>query len=371
MATILHMDTDAVREFSRWMTQAIEEMKSQVDQTAGSVQSMSWISPAQEQFLAEYEQARANLQRLIQEGETLNQRVTNEVSAWESVGQNGVSRFSEVIDPSFNFPSVGGWVPAVGSVIVGVSAGLHNLSKWWEKNQATTPIDKNKPMSEQDDYLLQQIANNLKKSSRGRKFLEEIKHNGLKFTLPDGSFLGDPNGKEVPVKIGETKPFDGKDIQAFSTPDINPNNDNPDEPIIMISEEWLRQNKSIDNRTASSTLAHEMQHQLDDKLGRTVYCDESKMSNMKEKELEAYISNSIQTRYETEIRAWELGHKIDPRQKGTVPVEGYESHFETEISKFQGVSEKYHIKVELGVNDTTRVNLIPLERLYGKPAYIG
>lgn len=100
MATILHMDTDAVREFSRWMTQAIEEMKSQVDQTAGSVQSMSWISPAHDQFIVEYEQARAALQRLLEEGRAINQQVTNEVSEWEMAAVNVAGNVASGTDGS-------------------------------------------------------------------------------------------------------------------------------------------------------------------------------------------------------------------------------------------------------------------------------
>lgn len=364
MATILHMDTDSVRDFSRWMAQTIEEMKSQVDQTAGSVQSMSWISPAQEQFLAEYEQARANLQRLIQEGETLNVRVANEVNEWESVTQSGLTRFSGVVDSSISLPNVGTWMSTAGGTIAGVVTGWVAAGKQWAADASTTvSVDPNRSLNEQEKYLLKQFTNFLTRNMAGKKLIKECSNEHLGFRLPDGTILGDPKGKIVPIRIGKTVT---KGAAGESTNDLNDDQVN-DDPGITISDDWLLEHEgAIKKGEVSAVLAHEMQHQLDDKKGLTDYYSNINDFDKDTNSLENYLSSCIQTRVNTEVRAFKRGSEVSPTifkavtaQEIMGPASPYPDHYIREINQINNIDNRYHVRISVGQNGNVHVRLSP------------
>jgi hypothetical protein len=84
MANILHMDTDSTREFSRQMAQTIEIMRGQVDEMRGRIETMDWISLGRDQFVNEFDQNQSAFLSLLQDGETLSQRVSKEADEWEA-----------------------------------------------------------------------------------------------------------------------------------------------------------------------------------------------------------------------------------------------------------------------------------------------
>lgn len=367
----LQMDTEQVIATARQIILLMDEMRQQIEIAGATMHNMDWISTGRDGLVDDFVQISNAMQQKIAEGEGLAQRVTHEIAQWEEcaaqIGAPG-GKAGQVLNPDLLRAGPLGFV---GGAIGWVSGSVNRIGKWWEENRPATPVDKNKPMSEQDDYLLQQFSKNLLRSPRGKEFLEELKRENLGFRLPDGTILGYPDGKIIPIQISETDTLvGGLDIEGASLNDTN-RDGIANDPSIVISEEWLRQKNAINHQEASATLAHEMQHQLDDHMGRTVYCDSSRMESMGEKELETYISQSTQTRYESEIRAWKLSHEINSWESGDVPEETYANVYESQISEYPGVLGKYHVKVELGENNTTHVNLIPLERINGQPAYIG
>ena len=82
--TILHMETEIVRNFAGQLKQAAELLHSQAQSLNSSSQSIDWQGPSREEFVMEMEAIIRQLNAQAEAGVVLSGRVESEVMEWEN-----------------------------------------------------------------------------------------------------------------------------------------------------------------------------------------------------------------------------------------------------------------------------------------------
>ncbi len=85
MATVLHMDTEAVRAVGQQLAQQAETIRQQAQGLAASVHGMNWQGPGREMLVGEFDQIQQALLQFADQGTALNRRLEREVEEWEAV----------------------------------------------------------------------------------------------------------------------------------------------------------------------------------------------------------------------------------------------------------------------------------------------
>ncbi len=97
--TTLHMETDAVRAMAAQIKQGAESMRSQMQALNGSAQSVDWMGPSRDEFVAEVAEIVRQIDGRVEAGVVLAGRVENEVAEWEETAQQLSGSASGVGNP--------------------------------------------------------------------------------------------------------------------------------------------------------------------------------------------------------------------------------------------------------------------------------
>jgi uncharacterized protein YukE len=84
MGTVLHMDTDRVRDLTRMLSSMSEEMKDRHNDLLVQCQNCEWQGSGREQFVSEMDAQYRQASALIDQIDALRQRVEAEVAEWEN-----------------------------------------------------------------------------------------------------------------------------------------------------------------------------------------------------------------------------------------------------------------------------------------------
>lgn len=85
---VLHMETDMVRGTGNQLSQVAISLQQQSQQLSHSIQALSdnWQGPSANIFVGEIQPLLQQLNRLSNAGDSLNQRLQQEVDEWENIG---------------------------------------------------------------------------------------------------------------------------------------------------------------------------------------------------------------------------------------------------------------------------------------------
>lgn len=99
--TVLHMETEAVREIAAQLNQIAEMIRGEVQSATQTSVSVNWEGPNRDQFVMEVGIIARQIEGLTQQAEQLSARATHEVEEWE---QAASSLGGDVGFPSITLP---------------------------------------------------------------------------------------------------------------------------------------------------------------------------------------------------------------------------------------------------------------------------
>jgi WXG100 family type VII secretion target len=145
-------------------------------------------------------------------------------------------------------------------------------------------------------HNMKDLMEYLESTSAGQNLIQQAKEKGVGFLLPDGTIFGDKDGSLVEVYFGDTSDIEigGKRSQGGF---------NPAPPQVMLSDLFGHRNQPKNDQAA--VLGHEMQHALDHFEGKLRQADRSVLQSYRNdpRQLESYLSEVVQSRVESEVRA--------------------------------------------------------------------
>lgn len=340
MSPAIHMETERVYDAARQLTQVAEEIQQHSSQLVNQVMSINWQAPSREAFVVEFRELIQKMTATAENGILLADRIRREADEWLETDAASGSELS-----------------ALATVLPAMNISKFFGNSWSDFTGYFVPPDLNEGM----DYVLSTDA--------GRELIEEAKKNGLGFRLPDGRIVGDEEGKIIPIRFGDA----GENNNGSYHPNPDENFDTQDQELV-ISEEWWKRRFTMTGRDGlGNTLAHEMQHALDDKkglLGDPSYSGDLQDESAVEKHLETYFQKSV----DTEVRAWTRGGAVEvdksyqddgktsASEAKWILDKGYEATYEKNINQ-SGFGDKYTADVYLDESGNVRVDLKPKPEL--------
>ncbi len=217
------------------------------------------------------------------------------------------------------------------------------LGRWWVSDKAK-------------EYILSALPGSIalfKESDAGRDLIEQAKNAGICFIFPDGTVLGDPHGDMIEVTVSETMPG------AHGHYDLGAKE-------IAISAD--AKTFQYTTKELTKTVAHEMQHALDDANHQLNYPDLDYTSGnvtALESDLQQWVDVSVNA----EVRAHERGYSVrdgdlylddgvlEPDEaRYILQTRGYEKVYEKKFN--DAFAEAYATNPDLGLR-TANVEVGP------------
>lgn len=85
MATIIHMETELVRQMAQQLNETAVNINDVISSLAGTVQSADWQGNSRYEFEAEFQRLASQLKTLTEQATDLSQKVQREVAEWETI----------------------------------------------------------------------------------------------------------------------------------------------------------------------------------------------------------------------------------------------------------------------------------------------
>ena len=86
--TLLHMETDVVREMANTLRQISQEIDYKIQDVSRSANNMDWVSPARDELVSDIQRLTSMVSAKTDEAITLSDRVHREVSEWEQAASS-------------------------------------------------------------------------------------------------------------------------------------------------------------------------------------------------------------------------------------------------------------------------------------------
>jgi hypothetical protein len=255
------MDTEYTLQQARFLERQSNELSNYAEtlQRISNKLSSSWINGSRSSsYQTDFNNLINQFETRAQELQVLSNRVRLEVDEWLTMDSQGQTKTRQIRDG-------GGW-----GIIVAPLMPIINLVKG--------NLDPN-TLTETRDYLLN--------TPDGIELERLAIEKGIKFVFEDGSFIGDPNGKEILIHFGKTGDYDGYY-------DINNKSE------IVISDDLSWTGKGVD--AMAGIMGHEMQHAIDDAEGKYFIPN---LANITDKsQIEVLTGQQWDSYIDSEVRAY-------------------------------------------------------------------
>lgn len=263
------MDTEYTLQQARFLERQSNELENYVEalQRISNKLSNSWMNGSRSSsFQTDLDNLIKQYSAKAQELQSLSSRVRLEVDEWLSMDSQGQAKNRQIRDGGIIGTIIAPYLP------------LYNLVKG--------NIDPN-TLIETRDYLLN--------TPSGIELERLAIEKGIKFVFEDGSFIGDPNGKEILIHFGSTD----EGVNGF----YNTNNRNE----IVISDNLPWYDKGVD--AMAGLMGHEMQHAIDDTEGKIFLLDMAGITDISQ--IEILYGQKWDSYIDSEVRAYAREASID------------------------------------------------------------
>jgi len=261
MSTI-HMDTEYTLQQARFLERQSNELSNYAEtlQRISNKLSSSWINGTRSSsYQTDFNNLINQCETRAQELQNLSNRVRLEVDEWLTMDSQGQTKTRQIRDSGI-----------IGAIV----APYRPLYDFIKGN-----IDPN-TIAETRDYLLN--------TPDGIELERLAIEKGIKFVFDDGSFIGDPNGKEILIHFGPTD----EGVGGFYN--IKDKNE------IVISDNLPWTSKGVDQM--AGIMGHEMQHAIDDAQGKFFLPD---MDGITDKsQVEVLAGETVDSYIDSEVRAY-------------------------------------------------------------------
>lgn len=263
--TTIHMEVETVKSLANRIQLFAEALTQKHQSMLSIVRNIDWGGDAKEQFSTDANSLVNSLDKLADSILITSRQLSKEVDQWVSVDKAGSSNIQAVFpanDPS-KLQKIIGDARILKSWIVGLK----------------------------DPSQLNEVWDNLRETPTGKDLERLARENDMCFLLPNGERIGNPNAViQIPINFGKT-------IGAGSYSSAN--------GTITISENKLQGGGLID---LTATLAHEMQHAIDNASGEGPFL--LSLKGLSEAQMEARLELYYDTQIHSEIRAYERTENI-------------------------------------------------------------
>lgn len=355
--TRIRLNTQQAREVAQRLcaeADALDRMTNSLNHAIGSLDTWAWDGRSRaraESRLNRVAPAGRDAAQLLEDLGRKLRHVADTFEREDTTASRNLEGMSWVEWPTTGFnaldPGVVVW-GIVGLLLVGISAAIIGVST-------------------KSPYSLDDLGDYVDTTTSGQDLIKQAQKEHLGFKLlPSGKILGDPDGEIIEVSYEKTDPGVG----GFQSGNK-----------IVISDDWTQRNLEGKNVQAG-ILAHEMQHALDMKMGKKarnpydgidLYMDDPK-------KLEDFLSDRIQKRVDSEVRAYERGYAVqDGRDyqddgvttadeaKNILYTKGYRAHYEQELNNDHDFSSKYEVSYYVDKSGNVRAKVLPKPQLVDTP----
>lgn len=192
MPSTLHIETDQVQSLANQLLRTQDEIEQNTQRILSDVNSLDWMSPGRDNFIAEMEALYQQVCQLTEQGRQLAQRLNQEINEWETAAQSftGVSAVNEVginiidsgggsILPATLLPII---IPAISSPFVLRPGLISGLPQWVQDifrklfPNPPTPVDKKTTVPDVPTEEPEPVTNTEPEQKTGfGKLIEETK----------------------------------------------------------------------------------------------------------------------------------------------------------------------------------------------------
>ncbi len=310
MSSIIHMDLEEVTRIITRIRQIQQTINDRVNNAAVQASNMDWIGSDRDHFVDNFQSWKQTTLSGLSDLQYMADRLSTEQNQWIQADSDGGNRLKVSIGDV-----------SVGSALSGV---------WgWLKRHAE---------QKKQQYTIDEAWEQMMSTESGKELIELAKKHGIKFVLPSGKIIGDG---DYAVKIS-IKDLDGARGTSYGR-------------SVVIDQDLMdRASRSPDS--ISGTLAHEIQHEIDKKMGLMPNDDvytgiQRNLNNGDFDTAEKMLNEAMQKRAESEIRAHNRGYEVDrgmqlgeafvndddvysPGEvKFIVNIQGYENIYETQYNE--------------------------------------
>lgn len=318
------MDTEYTLQQARFLERQSNELENYAEtlQRISNKLSDSWMNGSRSSsFQNDLNDLIKQYETRAQELQVLSNRVRREIDEWLSMDSQGQAITRQIKEDPIFKP----FLP-----IVSFFKGIHVVNS----------------IPEVREYLLN--------TPDGEELERLAIENGIKFVFEDGSFIGDPNGKEMLIHFGETEEYDG----FYNIIDKN-------EIVVNDDCQWTV-------KQMAAMLGHEMQHAIDDTEGKYFIpdmagiTDKSQIEVLTGQQWDSYIDSEVRAYARQESMIYGIPYNDDGV---TTPAERaaffrnhhiYETHYEDILNK---AYPDYTADVRLNSAGEVEVVLTPISGL--------
>jgi uncharacterized protein YukE len=271
------MDTQDVQHGAQILIQFSSQARTDIQALLGRVRGIAWAGPGREAFVDDVERLAQALARQLELGEELGQRLQREAEEWEQGGQGLAS----------------GWAPGPEIGLIGVAPGFisdvrHEIGRSIRDIWAVV-----------DPYELKEVAERLEQTPAGKQLIDQARQAGLCFILPDGTRLGDPDGR--PVNVSFSKTGHG----GYFTTDLDDGGPARDDWGIVLNDSFLSRRLGINE--LADTLGHEMQHAVNQQAGIDGFVPTPTNGAT---DYQTLLQSAVERRVADEVSAYNRGNAI-------------------------------------------------------------
>ncbi len=83
MGSVIHMETEEVREVARQLDRISAEIDQEIAQLGNKLRALNWQSPTRDEFIGDFSEWQRKIQICAEQGAALGSRVQREVEEWE------------------------------------------------------------------------------------------------------------------------------------------------------------------------------------------------------------------------------------------------------------------------------------------------
>jgi hypothetical protein len=339
--TIIHMDTDLVRNFISNIRAKSKDLEFGWRDLFVATSQLNWEGHSRDEMVDEMRYGGRKFYEVLEKMNELADALGREVDEWENKAQ----KFALRLGPT---------------------------NEWLNKN--ANEWGENVWIDSSEDTRLTQTFAWFSTTEEGRRLIAAAISAGLMFVImKDGvavGWLGAPGGKVIPINWETMEGASG-----YYSPDI-------DDPRIGLNERM-----KDDSHIFQHTLAHEMTHAIDlntENLNQQALNDFNNLDGetvkgMPIENVESIMEKGLEEYVKTEINAHGIGYEMDPgfelgdllinndgeysysEKAFILNVRGYEEHYEDSLNQWLkevfGDNTKYRANVWLDVTGKVRVDL--------------
>ncbi len=344
--TIIHMETEATRQLASRLEEKANQLLDFGDALAANCYKMDWQGKSRDEFLDNTLTVKKQLSELGELLDALASRLRQEIAQWE------------LADAQF--------------------ADGQSLGAMWLNQNHLQFVDHVWLTHENISKLANTFAL-FTTSSEGRDLIAQAYAAGLFFVIIENGqevgWLGDPNGKRIPINWNELEGAYGQYIPTPGNEQIEMNTNHADGMHVY----W-------------NTLAHEMQHAIDFNTDALDMQAISKMNDlftttpaetvqtMPVNDIEAILEQGLTEYVKSEVNAHDRGHRIDPtknyfedrldasdgiytREEFNYVIntrgyeKNYEQHINTWLQEVYGPDTAYRADVWVDMQGNLRVDI--------------